>query len=101
MAKDTDKPAPAAKDTKPAAAPVETKPAPAVDPNADEISQLKEQLARTQAELDATKKAADSGGFSADDLKLVAAKCEAGLDRAQAEEVVRAQRAHDAALAKG
>jgi|GEM_PF-2742454 len=66
----------------------------------DELDALKAKNAALEADLAAAHKSAESGGLSADDLALVAAKVEAGLTPEQAKAVVRNQKAHDAALAK-
>lgn len=69
--------------------------------------------AKLKAALEAAEKRADDlaaelkakpkgggGGLSADDAELVKLKMAAGLTQAQAVEVIRSQKAHDAELAK-
>jgi hypothetical protein len=60
---------------------------------AAENAALKQQLAEAT-------QLADTGGFTKDDLELVAHKVAAGLSPEQAKEVVRNQKRHDASLTK-
>jgi len=60
---------------------------------AAENAALKEQLASAESRV-------VDAAFTPDDAQLVESKIGAGLSREQAIEVVKAQKAHDAALAK-
>lgn len=71
--------------------------------DAENVASLKEKLAAAEARAAAAESVIARGAavaLTADDAALIEAKVAVGLTREQAVEVVKAQKAHDARLAK-